>query len=236
MLVHHLQCLSGASKAKGATVVIDVFRASSNIVTMLARGAETIVPVAKVEQARLLKKAHPDWLLAGEREGLPLEGFDFGNSPYEASKVDFTGKTVILTTSAGSKGLVESSVTGDPVLVGCFLNASAVCRYINNHPHEEVSFVALGVCGEIPSPEDNLAAEYMEMLLARMHMDFDRIKDEIRAHPEGQKFLDPENKNYMPEDFEECLRVDVYDIVPVLGADGMIHTHREKTGLDILDI
>lgn len=216
MKVHHLLGLRGASRATGITVVIDVFRASSTIVTLFARGAEAVVPVAKVEHARTLKRAHPDWILAGEREGVPLPDFDFGNSPWQAESVDWTGKTVILTTSAGSKGLVEANIHSDQVLVGCFLNASAVVEYIKTHDHEHVSVIALGVSGEIPSPEDTLAAQYIEMLLAGVRMDMDEIRTQIRAHPEGHKFLDPDNTNYIPEDFTACLRADAYAVVPVM--------------------
>ncbi len=221
MIVHHLQLLEGARKAGGIAVVIDVFRAASNIVTMFARGAAVVVPVAEVEQARVLKGNHPDWILAGEREGLPPAGFDLGNSPARAAVMDFTGKTVVLTTSAGTRGLVAAAEAGADVVVGCFMNAQAVIRYVQSHSHKEVCFVALGVEGEVPSLEDNLCAQFMEMGLTGFWPDPTDMFKQICEHPEGRKFLDPANPNYTSEDLHACLQANIHDIVPVM-RDGVL--------------
>lgn len=216
MQIHHLQLLEGAKKAKGLAVVIDVFRAASHVVTLLARGAEKVVPVETVQEAWDLKQADPGRILAGEREGLPPKGFDLGNSPFEAEQAEVAGKTVILTTSAGTRGLLAASRSAEGVLFGCFLNARAVVNYIMSHRHDVVSFVPLGVCGEVPSPEDGFAAQYMELGLTGSWADPRSMFEEIRRHPEGRKFLDPENRNYRAEDLEACLQVNKYDVVPVM--------------------
>jgi len=216
MRVHHLQLLRGSAQARGLAVVIDVFRAASHIVTLFARGAESVIPVDTVEAARTLKKENPTWLLAGEREGLPPPGFDLGNSPAAAEERDFTGRTVILTTSAGTRGLVAASQAAEGVIVGCFLNAQAVIHYIQTHRHDEVSIVALGVAGETPAPEDNLCAQFLELGLTGFWPDPTDLFRQISEHPEGRKFLDPGNPNYPAADLHACLRTHVYDVVPVM--------------------
>ncbi len=221
MQVHHLQLIQGAHHAQGLAVVIDVFRAGSHIVSLFNRGAEAVVPVAEVDEARARKTEHPDWILAGEREGLPPAGFELGNSPAEAEERDFTGQTVILTTSAGTRGLLAAAAHAEEVLVGCFANAQAVIEYVRSHPHQVVSFVALGVCAEVPSPEDNLCAQFMELGLTGFWPDPTDMFKQICAHPEGQKFTDPANPNYRAEDLHACLRANVYDVVPVL-SDGVL--------------
>lgn len=224
MEIRRLQLLSGARDATGLAVVIDVLRASSNIVTLLSRGAASVIPVETLEDARGRKEADPRLVLAGEREGLPPRDFKLGNSPVEAQSLDLTGKSVILTTSAGSRGLVAAA-GADQVVVGCFLNAAAVARHILKALPAVVSFVALGTRGEIPSPEDDLAATYMEGLLREERPDAARMFKAIREHPEGRKFSDPENANYRVEDLDFCLRTDVFRLVPVL-EDGCIVLRR----------
>jgi len=222
MQIRKLQLLSGAQQARGLAVVIDVFRATSNIVTLLARDAREITPVATLEEAYALKAAHPDWLLAGERHGLPPEGFDLGNSPFEAEQSACQGKTVVLTTSAGSRGLVAAAEHADEVIAACFLNARAVADYISARKPETVSLVALGVCAETPSPEDDGAADYIARLLYGENPDPEEYFSVIRAHPEGRKFLDPNNLNYRAEDIHACLRVNVYDLVPVMRGEVLV--------------
>ncbi len=221
MEIHRLQLLSGARQAMGLAVAIDVLRASSHVVTLFAKGAERVVPVASVAEARTLKMQHPDWILAGERHGLPPEGFDLGNSPFEAAQRDFHARTVVLTTSAGSRGLVAALESAEEVVVGCFLNASAVTRYARRRNAATVSLLALGVAGETPSPEDDGAALLIESLLRGRSCDLEQIFASIRQHPEGQKFLDPQNPNYMAEDLEACLRLDIHDIVPRMSPQGL---------------
>lgn len=240
MKIQLLSTLEGARQARGIGIVIDVFRASSHIVVLLMRGAEAIVPTATVEEARALKAAHPDWLLAGERGGRPFPDFDFGNSPAEAERRDVRGRTIILTTSAGTRGLVAAAAGCREVYVGSFLNARTLVEYIGHHAMKEdeaISFIALGVDAEIPSLEDTLAAHYMIAHLRRLpgwekkndppidpqieavvagHESFEAIRSRIAKDPQGAKFLDPTEDAYPVEDFDACLRPDRYPIVPRL--------------------
>ncbi|MBW1858481.1 MAG: 2-phosphosulfolactate phosphatase [Deltaproteobacteria bacterium] len=95
--------LNGAETARGTVVIIDVFRASNTILMLLDRGASSVIPVMKVKEAFDLKKLHPECLLAGERKGITIDGFDMGNSPHDASQMNLVGKNVILTTSGGTR-------------------------------------------------------------------------------------------------------------------------------------
>jgi len=229
MEIRRLSLIEGARRAKGFAVAIDVLRASSHIVTLFARGAIEIAPVETVAQARDLKQHHPEWILAGEREGLPPEGFELGNSPFEAEQRDFSGRTVILTTSAGSRGLVAAGRGAEEVVVGCFLNAPALVDFIQRRQPEIVSLLALGVGGTAPAPEDEGAAAFLEGLLRGENPDLPAIFEGIRSHPEGRKFLDPGCPNYRPEDLEACLRSGVYDIVPVM-RKGRLRVDGEERG------
>lgn len=109
-------------------VVVDVLRASSSIVTLLERGCDAVVVARDIEEARKLHRSAPGYLLCGETNGLPPEGFDYGNSPVEFSRLDLTGKSAILSTSNGTRVLAALAAESPAVLVGCLLNRAAVAR------------------------------------------------------------------------------------------------------------
>src|SRR5262245_27463045 len=91
-------------------VVFDVFRATSSMVTALANGAAAVVPVAEISDALSIRRKQPDILLAGERDGVrilaPISGgidFDLGNSPREFTRDAVAGKTIVTTTTNGTR-------------------------------------------------------------------------------------------------------------------------------------
>jgi len=205
--------LAGARAAGGTTVIIDVFRASSSIVAAFGAGAERVIPAGELEAAYELKKRNPSFLLFGERGGLPPEGFDSGNSPPTIARMNLRGKTVILTTSAGTQGIV-SAVGAEEILIGCFLNARAVAQYIVTKQPGEVCLVAMGVAGIEPSPEDHLCASYIRSLILGEPADYGRMAETIMQHPEAAKFLDEDSPLHNPEDVHFSLRANAYGLVP----------------------
>ncbi|GAB5519675.1 MAG: 2-phosphosulfolactate phosphatase [Rhodothermales bacterium] len=113
---------------KGRTaVVLDIFRASSTIVTALDHGARAVVPVADMADAGKIAAAldPASYVLGGERGGIKIEGYHHGNSPFEYTHEAVSGKTVIFNTSNGTRALTRAK-TAEHLLVGCFLNAKAI--------------------------------------------------------------------------------------------------------------
>ena len=103
MDIRILELIEGAKLAEGLTVVIDVFRAFSLECYLFARGAKEILPVGDINEAFALKREDENRVLIGERHGKKCEGCDFGNSPSQTAGFDFTGRTVVHTTSAGTQ-------------------------------------------------------------------------------------------------------------------------------------
>ena len=95
MNIEILHMIDGAKQAKGITVIIDVFRAFSVEAYFFASGVEEIIPVGDVNLAYKLKEENPDCILAGERKGKILPGFDVGNCPSDLVKLDCAGKRVV---------------------------------------------------------------------------------------------------------------------------------------------
>ena len=107
MHVHILQLVEGARQARGATVVIDVFRAFSTACHAFLGGCARIFPVLDVDEARSLAASLPGSLLMGERFTRKLPGFDLGNSPTEVARADVRGRAIVHTTHAGTRGLED---------------------------------------------------------------------------------------------------------------------------------
>lgn len=109
-------------------VVIDVLRATSSLVTLVAHGVPEVTVVPAIDQAFALREGLPAQsapLLCGEIGGLPPEGFDYGNSAEEFSRLDLSGDNVVLFTSNGTKALVQAAAA-PMVFAGAMLNRTAV--------------------------------------------------------------------------------------------------------------
>lgn len=111
-------------------VVIDVFRATSTIATALYNGAEKVIPVDSVDQCIEIGK-RTGGITAGERDGKVIPGLSYGNSPAEYPRSFIGGKTLVLTTTNGTKLLhMALSKGASEVVTGSFPNISAVCRFL----------------------------------------------------------------------------------------------------------
>ncbi len=212
MNIKILHLVEGAKQAAGLTVIIDVFRAFSMEAYLFSFGAEKVIPIGDVEQAYKLKEEHREIVLAGEREGKILPGFDLGNSPAELLGMDVAGKTVVHTTSAGTQG-IANACGADEILGGCLLNASAIAKYIKEKNPEEVSLVCMGYAAIRETEEDTLCAEYIKSILEDKSFDV-TSGIELLKKTSGAKFFDLKQNDVFPEkDFELCTRVDCFDFV-----------------------
>jgi 2-phosphosulfolactate phosphatase len=157
--VHFLPTLTSQHELAGDTVVvIDVLRASTTIAFALAAGAKEVIPALHVGDARELKKRLGDQaVLGGEREGVKIEGFDLGNSPREYVEEAVAGKTVVFTTTNGTRAL-QACMGAERVIVGSLVNLSTVCEAVRDD--ERVHLLCAGTRGEI-TREDVLVAGAM---------------------------------------------------------------------------
>jgi 2-phosphosulfolactate phosphatase len=149
---------------RGTTcVVFDVLRATSTMVTALAAGAEAIIPVVEIDEAVAWRRRRPDVLLAGERDGVrilaPQSGgvdFDLGNSPREFTPERVRGRTIVMTTTNGTRAL-RACAGANAVLIGAFANLGAVIRWIERVRPASLLAVCSGT-HEQAALEDALAA------------------------------------------------------------------------------
>lgn len=213
MEINILKCLEGASQAEGLTVVIDVFRAFTVECFMYEKSVGKIYAVGSVEDCLSLKKEHPEFILVGERNGVRIDGFDEGNSPYAISlRNDLQGKAVVHTTSAGVQGIVNAT-KAEEIITGSLVNASAVAQYILSKKPSKVSLVCMGLNAKEDTEEDILCAEYIKALVEgknlNIHAEISNLK-----RTSGKKFFDMSNYKIFPEpDFFMCLVPNVFDFV-----------------------
>lgn len=204
--------VEGAKEATGTTVIIDVFRAFTVEAYLMNNGAEKVIPVGDMQIAYDYKEKHPDCILIGERHGKILPGFDYGNSPSQLENIDFSTKTVIHTTSAGTQGIVNANHAKE-ILTGSLVNAKAIADYIKNSKVEEVSLVCMGLEASSETEEDTLCAYYIKSLLENKPMEMENEIEKLKI-TSGAKFFDKSQQEVFPEkDFYLSTEINKFDFV-----------------------
>ena len=218
--------VEGAKQATGLTVIIDVFRAFTVEAYLMNNDADKIIPVGDSEIAYNYKKEDPNIILVGERHGKIMPGFDYGNSPSQIENIDFSGKTIVHTTSAGTQGIANAS-NADVILTGSLVNAKAITNYIKQNNYNDISLVCMGLEAKSQTEEDNLCAYYIKSLLENKPMDLTEEIEKLK-YTSGSKFFDVNQQDVFPKkDFFLSTEVDKFNFVLKLEKD-------EKNNIDYI--
>lgn len=213
-----LHMVEGAKSATGITVIIDVFRAFTVEVYLMNNGAKKLIPVGDMQIAYDYKEKDENCILVGERHGIILPGFDYGNSPSQIKDIDFSGKTLIHTTSSGTQGIANAK-NADEVLTGSLVNAKAIAQYIINKNPKEVSLVCMGLGAKSQTEEDNLCAYYIKSILEGQPMELDQEIEKLKT-TSGAKFFDKAQQDVFPEqDFYLSTEVDKFNFILKVNED-----------------
>jgi 2-phosphosulfolactate phosphatase len=198
-------------------IVVDVLRATSTIAQALAAGYRRVLCCAEIEEARLLREAEGDGLLAGERMCVRIPGFDLGNSPREFTTA--SGETVILTTTNGTRALVTAAARCDRVLAASLLNLDAVVASARDR-RDDVAIFCAGVQGEFALDDAYCAGRIVERLggepsdaasaAARLSTSFAGPEDGLHSSQSGRNLVDAG----LGEDIVWCARESVLETVP----------------------
>jgi 2-phosphosulfolactate phosphatase len=222
----HLYDLSNS-----VVVIIDVFRATSTIAAALYNGARCVIPVDSVPKAIEISKSI-DGIAAGERDGLIAEGLQHGNSPLEYSRSFIENKTLVLTTTNGTRLLhMALDRNADTIISGAFPNLSAVCDFLI----AEKKNVVLGCAGwkDRFNMEDTLFAGAVIQAVKKhftIHCDSSLMAETMYAKNKNKLFdFAPQLTHYhrlverfgLIDDIKYCLTPDVANVLP-LYADGKL--------------
>jgi len=216
-----------AVKRRDLIIVVDVLRCSSSIVSAFANGVKAVIPTETLKEAYELREQRADHLLAGERKGRKLKGFDLGNSPLEFVQEVVEGRTVIMTTTSGTAALVRCR-RAEHVLVGAFLNAEAAAKKaaeIAQRNGVNVSFVLAGEKGLFPL-EDFLCAgaiaskfptarfNFSDEALAAV-LGFERVKDALSEYVKKSRHARHLTELGFERDIEFSCKLNHFGLVPV---------------------
>jgi 2-phosphosulfolactate phosphatase len=215
-------------------IVIDVLRCSSIIITALANGAKSIIPVKTIKEAWEYRKDHYEFLLAGERKGLKPKRFDLGNSPFNVSSETVKGKHIILTTTSGTKA-ISSAKKGKKVLIGAFLNVEAVAEAALKIAEKAKAAISLALSGKMGhfSLEDFLCAGAIIDSLSTKKVELsDAAFAALLAFQQAYGSLSSvvqrgSHAQYLEsigfkEDVRFCSRMNVFKVVPVLKGETIV--------------
>ncbi|MDP4090270.1 MAG: 2-phosphosulfolactate phosphatase family protein [Bacillota bacterium] len=218
-------------KIEGRSVlVIDMLRATSVITTAMMNGCKAVIPVLTVERALEIAGGNREaYILGGERRALRIEGFDCSNSPLEYTPEVVRGKTLIMTTTNGTRA-IDGCRKAENILIGCMLNALSAAKKLVDLG-KDIVIVNAGTYGQF-SMDDFICSGYIiECLKEITEVELSDIawtSNQIyNSHPDIISFIRYARhynviKNLgLEEDLEYCIRKDITDMVPVFNGENI---------------
>ncbi|MET3978156.1 2-phosphosulfolactate phosphatase [Mucilaginibacter sp. UYP25] len=211
-------------------VVIDIFRATSSICYGIENGADAIIPVSEVEECAAYREKGLNYLIAAERDGKVVDGFDFGNSPFSYTAEKVAGKTVVLTTTNGTHAL-HLSRSAKKIVIGSFLNLTALCNWLKTQ-QENILLVCAGWKNNFNLEDTLFAGAVIEQLKGNGFMlddpaiaanDLFQIgKANIGQYLSKTSHGERLKKLGIEKDIDFCLQVDLTTAIPVLEGEKLV--------------
>jgi len=127
------------TKGNFIVVIVDILRATTAICTAISNGAVEVVPVAEINETKKYRTL--GYKIAGERDGIVIDGADFGNSPFNFTKENVNGEKIVITTTNGTQ-TIETAKICDTVVLGAFSNINVLADWLNNQKKNIVIFCA----------------------------------------------------------------------------------------------
>lgn len=209
-------------------VVVDILRATSCMTAGIAHGVKSITPFMDMEECMLM--GAKGYLTAGEREGKKVDGFDLGNSPFDYMDEKVKGQDVAVTTTNGTVA-IEKSKAATEVIIGSFLNLSAVADYIKSR-EENVLILCAGWKGKVNLEDSLFAGALVNALKPEFENACDapmlaetsylEMKQNLVQRVQSSSHAKRLSRLNIHKDIEFCLQHDEYDVVPVLKGDRIV--------------
>lgn len=211
--------LDECHKAEGTAIVIDVIRAFTTAAIAFEQGVENIIFVSASDEAFRLRRSEPSLLIMGEENGLPPEGYDFGNSPWQVSNADLHGRTMVHRTSSGTQGVVGCRHC-DNIYVSSFVIAASTIAAIRASRPDTVSIINTGWRASGLGDEDTSCVDYLEALLRDENPVPAPYLDRVDQCQVSHVFKDAARPEYPVEDLQLCMQLDRCDFAIRVIQDG----------------
>lgn len=203
-------------------VVVDILRATSCMTAGLASGVKSITPFENLEQCQRMKEQ--GYLIAGERNGEKVDGFDLGNSPFDYMDEKVKGQKVAVTTTNGTVA-IEKSRRAIEVIIGSFLNISSVAKHVLNQK-QNVLILCAGWKGKVNLEDSLFAGALVDKIIDKFDYETDapllaragylQMKDDLLGQIKTSSHARRLNRLNVIKDIEYCLTQDEFTIVPKL--------------------
>jgi 2-phosphosulfolactate phosphatase len=233
--------LSGQDLSRTVCVVFDVLRATSSMVVALGNGAKAVIPVAEIPEALAIRRDNPKVLLAGERNGLRIPAsmtgsvsFDLGNSPREFTREAVAGRTIVTTTTNGTRAL-RACAHARLVLLASFLNLRATAEYLVQRAPARLLLVCGGTHEEAAYEDALCAGALCDLLKANIQepgvtdsvvmvrklyaMEKTHLAAALARSRNGSRLL---SNRHLREDVSFCAQRDVLNVVARMEKSGRV--------------
>jgi 2-phosphosulfolactate phosphatase len=207
-------------------IIVDIFRATSTIISALANGVSCVVPFYSLEECRSMK--NKGYIIAGERDGKTAEGFELGNSPIAFLNGNYQGEKIAMTTTNGTLAIEKSKGKASNIIIGSFLNLKATADYLNSK-EEDILILCAGWKGKFNLEDSLFAGALGNLLKNRFSTDCDTtiaLQSLYECHKENLKKLLSlashakrlQNEN-IEADIDFCLTLNKYSNIGLLNGD-----------------
>jgi 2-phosphosulfolactate phosphatase len=203
-------------------VIVDILRATSCMTTAFAHDIHSITPFALLPDCLALKAE--GYLTAGERDGKKVTGFDLGNSPFEYMNPLLKGQKIAFTTTNGTQAIAKS-LEAKSILIGSFLNLSAVVRYLHDVT-TNILIVCSGWKGKVNMEDTVFAGALVENLKDSFEPACDApliaqrlyaaARNDLREFLKDASHIKRLQRLNIRKDIDFCLQEDLYDVVPII--------------------
>jgi 2-phosphosulfolactate phosphatase len=212
---------------KGKNVVIvDIFRATSTMISALANGVSYIIPFYSLEECRAMEEK--GFIIAGEREGKTAEGFELGNSPIAFLNGKYKGEKIAMTTTNGTLAIEKSKTDANQIIIGSFLNLETTANYLNSK-EEDIIILCAGWKGKFNLEDSLFAGALASNLKGNFISDCDTtiaLESLYECHSENIKKLLSlashtkrlQNEN-IAADIDFCLTLNLYSTIGVFNGE-----------------
>ncbi|MCG9879896.1 MAG: 2-phosphosulfolactate phosphatase [Bacteroidia bacterium] len=235
-LIHTPALLPLYNLTDKTVIVVDILRATSTMCVAFNTGVNKILPVSLPDECKMFKDF--DFIIAAERNAVKIPGFDMGNSPFEFENPFLSGKNIAFTTTNGTKAIkLAKAMNPSKILIGSFLNISAVAKYVMAQDKDAVILCA-GWKDKYNLEDTLFGGALLDKLQSWAVMDDDasisahclykqyenNLESIVRKSSHANRF---KLLNMQTDDVSFCLQQDIYSFVPEMSGEYIVNTQEE---------